>query len=102
MTLLFVYGTLMRGGRYHELLASARFCGEARTPPCFRLVELGEYPALVSGDACVSGELFQVDDETLAAIDELEGHPDLYERRRILLEGGIEAEAYFMPRMLAL
>ena len=95
MTVLFVYGTLMRGGRYHEVLANARFCGEACTPPCFALVDLGEYPALVPhGEKRVSGELFQVDDQTLAAIDEFEG--DLYERRPIQLEGGVEAEAYFM------
>jgi gamma-glutamylcyclotransferase (GGCT)/AIG2-like uncharacterized protein YtfP len=98
MTILFVYGTLMRGGRYHDLLANARFCGEACTPPCFELVALGEYPALVSGEKRVSGELFQVDDDTLAAIDELEGHPELYERRSILLEGGVEAHAYLLPR----
>jgi gamma-glutamylcyclotransferase (GGCT)/AIG2-like uncharacterized protein YtfP len=96
-TLVFVYGTLMRGGCHHERLAAARYQGAACTPPTYELVDLGPYPALVArGATAVSGELFHVDDATLEALDELEGHPHLYQRRRVMLEGGIAAEAYLM------
>jgi gamma-glutamylcyclotransferase (GGCT)/AIG2-like uncharacterized protein YtfP len=44
---LFVYGSLKRGGRHHEELASARFLGLAETEPGYRLEQLGEYLALL-------------------------------------------------------
>ena len=98
---LFVYGSLKRGGRHHDLLAGARFGGEACTPPIYALVQIGDYPALVEGGSSqVHGEIYVVDEALLAALDDFEGHPDLYERRRIVLEGGVEAEAYLMPRRM--
>ena len=101
MTLLFVYGSLKRCGRHHELLAAAEFRGEARTPPSYAVVEVGAYPALVEGgSARIEGELFFVDEALLAVLDDFEGHPTLYERRRIVLDGGVEAEAYLMPRRM--
>jgi gamma-glutamylaminecyclotransferase len=97
--LLFVYGTLMRGELNHALLAGASFRGPGRTLPRFELVDLDAYPAMVSGgSAAVAGELYEVDDAVLAAVDELEDHPHLYRRRRVRLAGGGWAEAYLMSR----
>lgn len=95
---VFVYGTLLRGERYHDLLSGARLVAEARTPPGFRLVDLGEYPALVrGGHGSVVGEVYEVDDATLAALDRLEDHPRLYRRTPIVLAGeGAAAEAYLL------
>jgi gamma-glutamylaminecyclotransferase len=97
--LLFVYGTLMRGEPNHPLLAGASFHGPGRTLPRFELVDLDAYPAMVSGGtAAVAGELYEVDEAVLAAVDDLEGHPRLYRRRRVALAGGGRAEAYLMAR----
>jgi gamma-glutamylcyclotransferase (GGCT)/AIG2-like uncharacterized protein YtfP len=73
--LLFVYGSLKRSGRHHAELAGARFLGEARTPPGYALVPLGEYLALVprAEAGSVVGELFELDSARLAALDEFEG-----------------------------
>ena len=47
------------------------------------MLDLGHFPAVVGGDMKIQGELYQVDSETLASLDRLEGHPSFYERRRI-------------------
>jgi gamma-glutamylaminecyclotransferase len=99
---IFVYGTLRRGERAHRLLAAARFAGEALTAPRYALVDLGPYPALVaSGDQSVRGELYDVDEPTLARLDAYEGSPELYARVPIELADGGTAESYVMPRAAA-
>lgn len=94
-TTIFVYGSLKRGEPNHRLLARARFVGLGRTAPRFSLFDLGPYPAMTAeGTTSVEGELFEVDAETLARVDRLEGHPTLYERTTIALQGGALVEAY--------
>lgn len=95
--MVFVYGTLLRGEPNHDFLAPARLVRGARTEPSFELVSLGPFPAMVpGGEAAVVGEVYEVDAETLAALDRLEGHPDFYRREWIRLEGGGEVLAYMM------
>ena len=95
--LVFVYGTLLRGEPNHGLLRRARLWGIGITHPVHRLVDLGGYPALVrGGDTSVRGEVFQVDDETLRRMDQLEGHPEYYVRAPIELLDGLVAETYFL------
>jgi gamma-glutamylcyclotransferase (GGCT)/AIG2-like uncharacterized protein YtfP len=107
---LFVYGSLKRGGRHHDELAGAVFLGPATTQAGYRLEPLGEYLALISvlpppqakaqaqaqpepepehetGTATtVPGELFELDESKLSALDAFEG--DAYERGNVRLEGG--------------
>jgi gamma-glutamylaminecyclotransferase len=74
--LLFVYGTLKLGGSNHPRLADQLLVGPARTVPGFTLYSLGEYPGLVSAsddDFGVNGELWAVDDASLARLDAFEG-----------------------------
>ncbi|HTO04497.1 MAG TPA: gamma-glutamylcyclotransferase family protein [Opitutus sp.] len=88
--LVFVYGTLKRGGSNHEFLRGQDFRGEARTIPGFRLVDLGDYPGLLAypdDHDGVTGEVWWVDNATLARLDELEGlNEGLYRRERIPLQ----------------
>lgn len=104
-TLMFVYGTLKRGGSNHGFLADERFAGDARTIPGFRLIDLGEYPGLVAAPAAsstVSGEVWSVDAAALARLDALEGvAEDLYRREPIALEPPFAdrcVETYFYNR----
>ena len=97
-TTLFVYGSLLRGERNHPLLVSARFLRETATAPGFALVDLGDYPGMVkAARGAVAGELYAVDEETLRALDELEGHPRLYWRTEIVLVDRTPAQAYLLP-----
>lgn len=95
--LLFVYGTLKRDGSNHSFLAEQSFCGEARTVPGFKLVNLGEYPGMVvdpSDTRGVAGEVWSVDPECVANLDELEGLAEgLYRRERINLQPPFDQSA---------
>jgi gamma-glutamylcyclotransferase (GGCT)/AIG2-like uncharacterized protein YtfP len=86
---VFVYGTLLAGESNHHVLGGAEFLGRARTAPAFELYTFGPYPGLVAGGQTrVVGEVYAVDDETLARLDWLEGYPHLYDRGEIELEAG--------------
>jgi gamma-glutamylaminecyclotransferase len=84
--MVFVYGTLKRGFANHAFLAGQRFEGVARTLPHYRLYDNGAHPCMVEagqqGEA-VAGELWRVDDKTLARLDEFEGVPYPFARRQI-------------------
>lgn len=73
---IFVYGTLKRGCSNHGYLANQQFVGEAETQPNYRLCDMGGYPGMVtdSGNGLpIQGEVWDVDERCLAALDELEG-----------------------------
>jgi|688.fasta_scaffold04815_23 gamma-glutamylcyclotransferase (GGCT)/AIG2-like uncharacterized protein YtfP len=101
---LFVYGTLMRGQANHHFLAGSRFGGAWRMPGLM-LHDLGPFPmAVATTDTAadsVQGELWWIDAACLARVDRLEGHPRLYERRQLPLEGGQRAWVYLgRPRQV--
>jgi gamma-glutamylcyclotransferase (GGCT)/AIG2-like uncharacterized protein YtfP len=87
---VFVYGSLRRGQGNNWLLRSAHFAGNAKVSG--KLYNLGGFPGLRLDDAegDVVGEVWMVDDATLAALDRLEGVGcGFYERRkwRVRIEG---------------
>lgn len=97
-TRVFVYGTLLAGEPNHRVLTGARLVAKARTEPAFELRDLGPFPGLVSGGAhAVAGEVYEVDEATLAALDRLEGHPRFYRRTRIALDDGSLVQTYLLP-----
>ena len=97
--LLFVYGTLLSGERHHLLLAEAEPGGPACTAAAFDLVDCGGFPAIVpGGTTAIAGEVYAVDDLTLAAIDRLEDHPHFYRRTSLCLADGRLVEAYLLDR----
>lgn len=83
-TLLFVYGTLRTGGANHHRVAHCRALGAATTADRYALFVDG-IPFLAPHPAVhrVRGEVYAVDDATLAELDRLERHPDWYVRRPI-------------------
>jgi gamma-glutamylaminecyclotransferase len=97
-TILFLYGTLKRGMSHHHRVAGQEFLGAVRTLPRYRLYACGWHPALVDvaeAGAAVYGELWRVDERTLAELDRFEGD-ELFERRPIAVENcDQEVLAYF-------
>jgi gamma-glutamylaminecyclotransferase len=100
--ILFVYGTLMRGGVRHRLLADQRFLGKARTLPRYGLYDLGAYPGMVhrDEDGCVVvGELYQVAVSRIPQLDAEEGAPTLFRLEPVAVEGRDEpVSAYLYQR----
>jgi gamma-glutamylcyclotransferase (GGCT)/AIG2-like uncharacterized protein YtfP len=90
-----VYGTLLAGESNHPYLEHARLVAEAKTDPAFRLYDLGPYPRLVVvGSHAVVGEVYEVDEPTLAMLDRLEGNPRFYVRKTIILESGAAVQTW--------
>lgn len=101
-SLVFVYGTLKRGGRNHTLLCGQVFIQAARTVPRYRLYDSGSYACLVEEPhrgLSVQGEVWRVDADVLARLDELEEVPYLFARCEVALEGPLRSVlAYFYQR----
>ena len=71
--IVFVYGTLRRGGSNHFRMAGAEFISSGTVQG--RLYRIDWYPGLVldeTGDE-IHGEVYSVDAEQLAALDVFEG-----------------------------
>ncbi len=86
---LFVYGTLMSDGCRAVVLEQQRFLGPARTRPQYRLLDLGEYPGLVSWDGegwAIEGELYEVHPGLLPVLNRIEGSPWLFRLDLVELE----------------
>ena len=98
---LFIYGTLKRGQQRADMLDGQRYLGNARSSPLYRMYQVEAYPGLVHDEGGVSleGELWEVDQECLAELDQVERvDAGLYRRERIALEDpwqGAVVEAYF-------
>ncbi len=90
--LLFVYGTLRKGESNQEFLIHSEFLGRHETLPQYSLYDLGTHPAVIEGHSSIQGEVYLIDDETLARIDVLEDVPVEYRRERIETPFG---EAWF-------
>jgi gamma-glutamylcyclotransferase (GGCT)/AIG2-like uncharacterized protein YtfP len=78
---VFVYGTLKRGYPNNPLLEGSEFLGEAVTVPTNKMVETS-FPVIMpdpSGKP-VAGEIYTVDDATLARLDQLEREGRSYDR----------------------
>ena len=88
---VFVYGTLKRGHGNHRLLESSTFLGKAQTTGKWTMVGTGmPFPYLLKYDEAnggnVLGEVYEVDGNTYADLDNLEGVPTHYRRMKMSVE----------------
>jgi gamma-glutamylcyclotransferase (GGCT)/AIG2-like uncharacterized protein YtfP len=81
---VFVYGTLKSGFWNHYLLTGCEFFGAAATVPSYKMIENG-FPVIMPDleGQPVAGEIYAVDDETLARLDQLEREGSSYDRKLI-------------------
>jgi len=95
MPQVFVYGTLKQGGRNHHCLNGALYRGPVTLTFKARMFDVG-FPVLMKSrnKINVEGELYDVDAETFAALDRLEGQGRMYMRRRKRLADGRTAWVY--------
>ena len=104
MTLVFVYGTLKRGGGNHSWIQQQQFIAEACTAPLYRMCDLGGYPGMIrSPDGLsIQGEVWSVDETGLTRLDILEDiDGGEYERVPVQLAGDFatqQVEGYLYLR----
>lgn len=78
MERLFVYGTLMKGQRAHNLLENSKYLGKA-TLKGYRKMDLIYYPGIVKDkNSIVEGEVYEVDEHTKQRVDVYEGEGYLF------------------------
>jgi len=84
--LIAVYGTLKKGhGNYYNYLTESKFVASGTTKDKYPLVVKGlPYMIEERGHGYnVVVDIFKVTDETLKALDRLEGHPNWYRRKQV-------------------
>ena len=97
MSKVFVYGSLLRGESNHRVLGGSKMVGIGLLPDAV-MYDLGSYPAVVRGEGCVVGEVYEVTTDVLRALDRLEGHPHFYRRTECVLDDGEAVETYLFTR----
>jgi len=97
--LLFVYGTLRQNFGNHGFLKNAHFFGEAKTQDKFVMHCRGSIPFVSESQAIsqIVGEVYEIDDNTLAAIDQLEG---CYPKRDD--SGEFESSSWYIRKQVAI
>lgn len=86
---VFVYGTLRPGQHNHKWAMGAVHVGTAIAPG-FLMHHLGGFPAVIKHkDYEVHGDLLEITDEQqVASMDRLEGHPNFYRREEVFTSQG--------------
>ena len=106
MNRIFVYGTLKRGdlirGMHLFDPTKTEYIGKAvTTDSMFNMVDLGSFPGVIlNGEYNVTGEVYDVDDETLESLDAIEGYPEFYNKVPTETSQG-KAMMYFLPKEYA-
>lgn len=103
--LFFVYGTLKRGFGNNRLMEGSKFISEGTTVEKYLFYKRGiPFVSKVDNNpntVNVNGELYEVDENQIPAIDRLEGHPNWYRRELIDIKTPdnqtVQAWIYFMP-----
>lgn len=92
------YGTLRAGWGNHRLLEDAPLIGVGTTVQNdYTMRSMGGFPAVYKGgNHRIVVEVYEVDDDQLARIDRLEGHPNWYRREVVDTTVG-PAQMYIMP-----
>lgn len=98
----FICGSALRGQPDHQNLGGARFLGEARTAPRYRLHSVAdEHPGIyevAEGGVSIAGELYEFTPEQRTHLLATEP-PNLYESP-VELEDGSSVSAMIYPREL--
>lgn len=99
MIRFFTYGTLRRGECRSSILEqfAAEFIELTSTANEYKLVDVGSFPGLSSGDRAVVGELYYLPEAAFDYLDRIEGHPTFFRRDVVKLCDGSVAVAYMFP-----
>ncbi len=103
-TKIFVYGTLLKGMERAVVLKESLYLGPAMAQA--NLYDMGAYPGIKQGSGIIVGELYNISEDVLNTLDQIEGYfpadlsSSLFIRKTILVKNlanghEIEALTYF-------
>lgn len=103
MKLVFVYGTLKKGGGNYRLLENATFVAKGHTQEKMQMLSAGGFPVVFPDvpRGYVTGEIYAVDDKTLASLDRLESAGSMYlhhDTAIVAVDGVFDAMMYVGSR----
>ncbi len=104
---IFVYGTLLKGLSRDRALSYSEFLSRCWIKG--ELYDLGRFPALKAGEDKVFGELYEIDEQTLFRLDQIEAYDPVHPENSLYLRIKtqvslhqtnelIDAETYFYNR----
>lgn len=96
-SLVMTYGSLKAGFWNHRLIEGARFVGNFRTEPEYKIYCNGRFPYMIEvkeNGVAVECEVYEVTPQQVANMDRLEGHPNWYRRKLVKLQGIEDVEGY--------
>ena len=102
MTKIFVYGSLKKDYWNHRYLGDSKFVTKLNLMG-YKLYTDG-IPYMVKTaipEDRVAGEIYEVDDDTLGLLDDLEGHPNWYKREIVSAHDLQPVEAYVYYEYIA-
>ncbi|MCB1777320.1 MAG: gamma-glutamylcyclotransferase [Candidatus Competibacteraceae bacterium] len=83
MSNIFVYGTLLKGMARSNVLNACHYLGPGLIGA--RLYDLGQYPGIKDGDGFVVGEAYEINQQTLNRLDEIEGYHPKHHRESLFI-----------------
>jgi len=100
--IVFCYGTLKKGYGLNHILQGCEYLGAATTSPEYTLLNGNNFPFLVERKGIgAKGEVYKVTSDIVNILDQVEGHPNFYERKiiRVKDDSGLELNvlAYIHP-----
>lgn len=97
LTYVAVYGTLRRGHGNHRVLGDSPSIETVAANLPVKMYNLGAFPAIVpcTKEHTIIVEVYGVSPDVFKALDRLEGYPQLYDRRQVMI-GGKMCWIYFM------
>jgi gamma-glutamylcyclotransferase (GGCT)/AIG2-like uncharacterized protein YtfP len=82
------------------MLEQSEFVGAHQTEPRYTMCRLGQFPAVVArGDTAIIGELYRIENDVFALLDELECYPQVFSRQVVDTPAG-DAWMYVYNRLV--
>lgn len=88
---VFVYGTLRKQDSRFGVLEGCECVAEEAYLDGFDMLHLGGFPGIVSGEGRVRGEIYEIDDQILKRLDQIEGYREDDPKHSLYIRESVDA-----------